>query len=513
MTPDPHDEPCAVRRVTEGRDFFRIEYPRCIPAVVRLVPWRFEVRQEETQIERVGLFEGHGLVHAVTRRLMRDWQPDLNRPVFPDIHRWMRERVRRRVAALVGAQRRRLLETVPAEVRDVQRAIFAATAGSAELAEGEALYRHSYLVRDVVRFRAAAIAVRNVADLVGSRARRLAASLEGDAPQGGGGAAPSEPELLAALADWKALFAPTGRSGRSLRRTLMNLPCVRPAWLVCALVNFELQRPVTDLLQLRVLLSRASLAPYGGDAVRDRHLELLQFATPGEVRRMFDELGAYLGRRLRPHLFEDITTAVRFLIDAQQRAGRLSGLVRRSLDWHRMAPRRRLAELGLPPEVTEETPVAVPPAELPADARIRFLATVGSILAEGQNMGHCIATRVPRALAGESYLFHVARLSRRGVLEEASVELDLHGRVVEARGPYNTVNGASRWGARRLGEWAARLRRTGGWRESRLVELTALGRTRRAHACLDLVACYDTPEHAERFANLTLVCVPPAGNL
>jgi hypothetical protein len=50
--------------------------------------------------------------------------------------------------------------------------------------------------------------------------------------------------------------------------------------------------------------------------------------------------------------------------------------------------------------------------------------------------------------AGTCYLFHVSHAG-----EEATIEVDRAGRVVQAAGPGNRMNAASRWGRRVLGRW------------------------------------------------------------
>jgi hypothetical protein len=85
---------------------------------------------------------------------------------------------------------------------------------------------------------------------------------------------------------------------------------------------------------------------------------------------------------------------------------------------------------------------------LPKVEGIRFLATVGDIVEEGRRMRHCIATHIPLAVTGQSFLFHV---EYRG--EEASIEVGADGQIVQTAGPGNSHNEAAEWGERQLRRW------------------------------------------------------------
>src|SRR5262249_3872495 len=146
----------------------------------------------------------------------------------------------------------------------VQKAVFAATFSDAPLAGESALYQERYLVQDILRYPAAAIAVRNawtlsrdlpLARLHGSEQarelRKLARSMgltlhvAASLPEG-----PSVQVQLECLKDWKALFSDTGYAYRSLNRTLMNLPGRAPHRLVCNLRKSHLERPIDSRLEL-----------------------------------------------------------------------------------------------------------------------------------------------------------------------------------------------------------------------------------------------------------------------
>jgi hypothetical protein len=100
---------------------------------------------------------------------------------------------------------------------------------------------------------------------------------------------------------------------------------------------------------------------------------------------------------------------------------------------------------------------ARPPVPLPDVDGVSFLATVGEIVAECAQMGHCIATCARSAVAGDCDLFHVEHRS-----EQATVEVSRTGRVREATGPKNRRNRAATWGRAILTRWASTLQSTAG---------------------------------------------------
>jgi hypothetical protein len=63
-------------------------------------------------------------------------------------------------------------------------------------------------------------------------------------------------------------------------------------------------------------------------------------------------------------------------------------------------------------------------------------------------MKHCIASYAERAVNGNCYLFHIEHGD-----ETASIEVDYLGRVLQAQGPRNKRNAATRWGTRALRKW------------------------------------------------------------
>jgi hypothetical protein len=100
-----------------------------------------------------------------------------------------------------------------------------------------------------------------------------------------------------------------------------------------------------------------------------------------------------------------------------------------------------------------EAQLPPPPIPLPEDPRVRFLATVGDVLREADQMEHCVGSHLPRAACGRVWLFHVEHEG-----EHATVEVDDAGAITECNGPRNRGNGAVDVALELLEAWAEPLR-------------------------------------------------------
>src|SRR5262249_11125685 len=144
--------------------------------------------------------------------------------------------------------RRALLERHAPDFLAVEDRMRKIRGGVPRLARSPLLYRTPYLVRDVCRFRAAAIALAFLEDELWPR------------PATGDAAPPGDRTVCGAMSAWRGLFAPDLVPYRSLDRTLMNLPdAVHPA-LVCSLRHVRLERAVVDPIELQLLLQCVALA-------------------------------------------------------------------------------------------------------------------------------------------------------------------------------------------------------------------------------------------------------------
>jgi hypothetical protein len=302
-------------------------------------------------------------------------------------------------------------------------------------------YDHRYLVADVLKFRAAAIAVSAVRVLCKGNAQVHF----------------YDDKALERLEEnWLGIFSPDGRAYGSLRRTLMNLSWEVPGHLLHALRFVHLPRSVTDPLELTTICTALDQKKtmWANADVWPGRLQILLHAKAGEIQAAISRVGEHTRSRLDPNSLGDLRVFVRYLDFPDLHAGRLAGLVEKALRWHGDIARRGLEQLleqlHLPPELKRlDTPTAPPRFPIPRDPHIRFLGTIGSILEEGRDMDHCVATLADTAVQGFAHIFHVEING-----EEATVAMDRQGKIFEAAGPANSDNEAVRWGWLTLEECA-----------------------------------------------------------
>lgn len=433
----------------------RIEHEFVEPVVVRLAPFAFTV--EPPSEERAELLPGAEPRGPVTFELC-----DVDQAA-EHVRVAIGARCRRRVPLpplpivqghLLAARSRGLRQINP-EAHAVQRAVLAVSPAVPRIACDPSFFREPYLTRDIIQYRAAAIALANLESHLFAPwcARR-------ERP------AHPEPEaMLAALREWRGLFSPTSRPYRSLNRTLMNLPGDVPPDLVPHLRTFELTRPLTDGIVLTAVLLHVSdrrAARLAETSVQQRRI--LERASPADIMAAVDAIGEFTGRTLCADRVQDLGFAVRFLIDHPAPfEGNLEGLVRRTIRWHEgLRERARRPEQGRPADVPDPPtrvgirhtrPTARPPIPLPKIPGVEFLASVDRIYAEARMMDNCIASYASSAVSGDCYLFHVKYGGKH-----ASIEIDPLGHVRQAEGPSNSHNEAAAWGAERLADWGNRLR-------------------------------------------------------
>lgn len=296
-----------------------------------------------------------------------------------------------------------------------------------------ALVERRYLAGDVVRHRAAAIAVSQLERTIGlwERPEHL-------------------PALCAPLEDWASLYSPTRTPTRALHKTLAlygDTAAPRDLWMLRAL---HLTRPVQSALHLEVLAERVRVTRACGveETLAKRLLaeqcRLIEQAPPAELEEQLLRVAMALHQRRAPrqwmiHYFCELLSEQRRAVEASH----LRQLVGRLLE---TGARRRNA-----PVPRGET--ARPPIALPTDPGITFLASTDAVYDEGRRMNHCIGTRARAAVEGEAYLFHV---TFRGA--QASAQIARDGEVVEVSGPCNDANIACTSARRALESWALPLR-------------------------------------------------------
>jgi hypothetical protein len=270
---------------------------------------------------------------------------------------------------------------------------------------------------------------------------------------------PSNPDNLALfvelLRDWRALFAPGGLSYTSLNRTLMNLPGGITPGILRSLASVRLERPIFDRLELMTIGTAAQKRRRHHDHVyaHARHDEIVQaMAIISEGRARAGRVAGIAPPSLSPRRTRDVAFFTGYLSDFPElHSGRIVGLARKAVAWHldeaAVEDRRRLEELGL------DRRTALPPVPLPEADGVRFLSTVGEGLDEGRRMQHCVASYARDAVYGHCYLFHVDHAG-----EEATVEVDRTGRVLQSYGRGNSHNVAASRGRQTLGAWGSGFR-------------------------------------------------------
>lgn len=354
----------------------------------------------------------------------------------------------------------------------MHRALSAVTSRPSTLAMCPDLYHHPHLVADIINYRAAAIVAENAEHLV-HRARRMKidnspeladlkafGAAHGAAitvhvhPLRSDAGGPQDVALsvgytLAPLQEWRNLLSPSGQSYRSLDRTLMALPRNVPSRLVCLLNRITLPRPLTDRLELLLVILYLDGRYWGADTAKE---QVFLTARAPQIRDAVRRVASHTRNDLRVTRQRDLRFFVRFLLDfPDPHEGTIVGLAKKAIRWHQ----HRLGEIRakILCRYGAQTRAEMPPIPPPSDSAIHHLETVEEIVREGEQMGHCVASYVPRALDGVCYLFHVEHEG-----EAATVMVRRDGQIGDAAGPRDRRNGASRWGERRLARWARGLR-------------------------------------------------------
>jgi hypothetical protein len=453
----------AIHHFSELLDGFSVERPFGRRVAVRLQPWAFHIFVDGQRVERIGLCQRRRLIERTATALAWDQLQSLEQEPWEVCNTIIRN-TERAIARYVEVQQRRLLVKVDPLVLAVQRAVFRTTYRHSELTEHEEFYRERDLVRDVLRFDAAAIALARYRNdgwrCVPSSCSELhpepTPSRREERPLACAPANRSLPvrDRINALTEWRDVFSPTRESYRSLDRTLMNLP-PDLGTLAYALRHVVLERAMTNRLELQTLLRLLVGFLSDGGVARDpemvgSQIRILQHATELEIRRGMARVAAHLRETLKPDSDGDVDRFVTFLAAyGEPQRGRLGGLVERAIRRHRAHPASVATIAGL----GAAEPTARPPIPLPRIIGVSFLDTIGAVIVEGERMDNCIASLAGAATAGRCYLF---RVEHGG--ETASVQVSAEGEVLEAAGPRNTTNDAAIWGARRLSYWGRSLR-------------------------------------------------------
>jgi hypothetical protein len=459
----------------------------------------------------LGLYAYRSLLVHIAQRTMRHWtQPD-DRPVssWGGIDAWAQKQTQKALASRVYQHWQSLLTSVPDPVRSIAKAVFVATGDALSFGceTWPELYQYPHLVQDIVQYRAAASLCRLPLPLLlrtgllsnGSLLSplkesqgRLAAlyqwyisvceqhwpfwkrdgflTIEGEYAQFDRDW--SSPHLLnqtyldllsqgearhllldTLTSDWKACYSSTGVAYRSLNRTLMNLPGGMPVALLSYLPTLHLSRPVTQRVELLTLLLFAHVSGLPDPALCWEYPIFAQ-ANRDEILRARTRYAAYQGWQLRSKTVH-LRSLVYFLHDyclhhAPHRCS-LPGLLDRAIRWDQQVRGQTTLETNR--RLGAQKATKRPPIPLPDTPSIRWLATVGEVVAEGKAMSNCLATYAESAVSGNCYLFRIDYNEM-----SAAVQVTSWGEVLQAYGPGHTLNEAADYGRLMLSRWGKRLK-------------------------------------------------------
>lgn len=447
--------------ITERPDGFVISALDRNPVRVTLQPACLQVsfRRRDSQNDAVmpvtysyNFFSYYSFSIAIAAGLMYFWQRPKEHQ-REDGHQpgWLRQWAIRQTAKSIGkrvyAQWQRLLTRVDPEVLATHKAVFVASGMSPEsgFVFKPAVYEHPHIARDIQKYRACAMLASTNPDRLYRHyiAKRLP-TIDNrlDQYKLHRKAIELAPEALIQNWDnWPVLYSDTSRPYTSLLRTLFNVPGGIPPDSLTNLSMVHLTRPITNRRELLLVLNTPNCL----------HPELVtsifQQATATQIKTAIRRLSAHLRLDLSPNKSLDIGRLARFCADyPEQHTGNLVGLLDKSIDWHRHAQDRERESLLAKYEGS--TRLAQPPVALPPQPEIRLITTVDDIRQESIEVNHCVATYADEAISGQCYLFHV---DYRG--EQATIQLDPDGEIVQASGPRNGHNLAVRWGKRQLKRW------------------------------------------------------------
>lgn len=353
-----------------------------------------------------------GVTKACANILMTMWRSQKSAGF--DIHEWARQQTRGAIGKRVVESWRRVLNAnVPERELAIHRSVFSKTCLPIGYLQ-DWIFDEEYVLRDVLKYRAAAAAL-------------LITDGRSD-----------QRELMR---EWVNMFSYTGKPYRALNKILYDLPAAVPLRVLENMFSVKFERPITDRLELLVAVNGSTHWQ-----ASENHTHIFMHATHDEIMRAAERVSRYLHRPLNMRRYDNIVEFVGVINDYHENHnGNLVGLAERAVHWHRDLVTLRNAVFAEDYAVT----TAIPPIELPKDARIKFLKNVGEVIEEGNEMGHCIGDYAKKAVAGHCYLFHVEYAGETASVEVAAVS----GAVLQSYGPGNMINKASRWGRRVLTKW------------------------------------------------------------
>jgi|LakMenEpi03Aug12_release.lakeMendotaPanAssembly.Ray.scaffolds.fasta_scaffold60189_4 hypothetical protein len=418
----------------------------CSDVIVKLLETCWQVEKPDTHeniiVERLGLFCIHELVACITRTRLEHWEPKESRAPKWKIAVWKNRKTEHWISKIVAEERKRLMSRMDPAIASVQRAVFAACLTASPIFMDIEFYhpRNRYLLEDIKRYRAAAIAVNHL-HFMAEEDETICTRYSQPFPM----TLPNIDEVCEKLHSWRTLLSDTGKTYRALNQTLDHLPGRISPLMVCRLRFAHLQREYHDRAELLLFLLSLPDSIY---LERTLNQSIFSDATREEIVRALAIVNRALNTNLRIGRTCDLGTFCNFLMDYPAvHRGRLVGLAEASIRYHRELARGEL-------ELCEgdDRPTAVPPVPVPEISGMKFLTSTSEVIDEGIRMGHCIGRYADRAVRGISYLFH---FDYQG--EMASIEVDCQGYVRQSFGPRNCRNKAAEKGRKLLSKWGRSL--------------------------------------------------------
>ena len=408
---------------------------------------------------QLGLFEIGELASLCAKIAISNWSMPKKSGSSFFVEKWMHDLTRKTFCKIISAQFKRIRVKLDQTVINVQKNVFHSTMKAGEISITTDFYKRAskYLLKDIISYRPAAVALRYIASPFSiykfSLPSEDVAEFEKhekhqdplaviNSPYPGAGYSLPMDKAMDLLEDWRALYSPDRIPYTALNRTLMNCPALS-AFALGRLHKCYLERPVFNRLELMLNIEVSS--------PQLRHKKVMIHSIEMDIKKSL-KLVAAATRNDLSSKFSSILFLIRYLNDyPEQHDGRIVGLARKSIRWH-----QEQANITKEDIISKYGEMAFPSLPIPLPKidddkiNLRFLSSVAEVAIEAESMGHCIGNYVDKAMNGESFLFHLDHLPSG---TSASIEVNSVGEVVQSCGPRNCRNKATTTGSRLLKSW------------------------------------------------------------
>ena len=329
----------------------------------------------------LGFFERFTLTRRIAELSMRSWQPRAAPPLAAlRLRSWAVNQASRSIGYIVKLESERLLRSVNPTILSVQRSVFKIGLGACSLSLHPSFYQCAspFLISDLTRYRAAASAMLILSEALATPCHETTDSAVTVVPPHG-----QDEEMVRRITcrmeQWRACFSDTQQTYKALNLTLDNLPGGIPANLLNSLSRVHLCRPISDRLELMLLLFAIE------EGLPQPQLQRLQFTHRREILHAMSFASEKTGLRLSPRKSVDVGRFARLLRELSEPSTKaLLGLTRQALQ--RKGERERS-------HLVDERRVQTPPISPPDLPGLTFLGTVGEIHQAAKDFKNCLASR------------------------------------------------------------------------------------------------------------------------